>query len=63
MSNEQLYVFCWGNNPQRALMKGRRCRVLCRGKMNSCKIEFIDSGHTACVSRNALRKVEDEQRS
>jgi hypothetical protein len=53
---EQLYIFRWGNNPQRAEMKGRKCKVLCRGSMNSCGIEFIDNGETACVSRNALRK-------
>lgn len=54
---EQLYVFRWGNNPQRAKMKGRVCRVLARGGMNSCKIQFVDNGQTECVSRNALRKV------
>ena len=52
---EYPYIFAWGNNPKRAKMKGRRCKVLCRGKMNSCKIEFED-GQQECVSRNALRK-------
>lgn len=54
---EQLYVFRWGNNPQRAKMKGRICRIVIRGRMNSCKIRFVDNGQIECVSRNALRKV------
>ena len=54
-----LYVYRWGNNPVRAKMKGRICKVICRGKMNSCTIEFIDSGERCITSRNALRKVLD----
>ena len=60
---EQLYKFCWGNNSERAKMKGRVCRVLARGKMNSCMIEFIDGEEpkSACVSRNALRKLSEDK--
>lgn len=54
---EQLYKYCWGNNEKRRIMKGRICRVLSRGKKNSCSIEFIDNDQKECVSRNALRKV------
>lgn len=54
---EQLYIFCWGNNEKRKNMKGRVCRVLKRGKKNSCSIEFTDNGQKEIVSRNALRKV------
>jgi hypothetical protein len=36
--------------------KGWRCRVLCRGTMNSCLLEFED-GFRVVTSRNALRKV------
>lgn len=35
--------------------KGTLCRVLVRGKMNSCLVEFED-GYLAVTSRNALRK-------
>jgi hypothetical protein len=35
--------------------KGQLCRVLVRGKMNSCAVEFED-GFRAVTSRNALRK-------
>ena len=50
------YIFGWGNNVKRATMKGRKCRVLYGGRMNSCVIEFED-GQRECVSRNALRRV------
>ena len=51
-----LYRFCWGNNPKRATMQGRVCRVICRGTMNSAMIEFTDNGQREVVSRNALRR-------
>jgi hypothetical protein len=57
---EQLYVYRWANNPVRQKMTGRTCRVLARGKMNTCMIEFIDTGERTTTSRNALRKVHDE---
>lgn len=55
--NEVLYRYCWGNNEKRATMKGRICRVIVRGSMNSCMIEFIDNKERSIVSRNSLRKV------
>lgn len=36
--------------------KGERCKVLARGKMNSCMVEFED-GYLAVTSRNALRRL------
>lgn len=56
--SSQWYIYCWGNTPERKLLKGRKCKVLARGKMNSCKVEFENS-EQHCVSRNALRKVQD----
>ena len=50
------YIFCWGNNSKRATLKGKLCKVLFRGRMNSALVEFKD-GQRECVSRNALRKV------
>ena len=35
---------------------GQPCRVLARGKMNSCRIEFED-GVQHIVSRNSIRKL------
>lgn len=59
---EQLYEYRWGNNKDargryRLQFKGRKCRVLVRGKMNSCCVEFIDTGEQLNTSRNALRKA------
>lgn len=47
----QFYVYRWN----RMGRKGQICRVLARGNMNSCLIEFAD-GFKAITSRNALRK-------
>lgn len=33
-----------------------KAKVLARGKMNSCLIEFIDNNQREVVSRNALKK-------
>lgn len=59
--DEQLYVYRWGNNEKRATMKGRICRVLGRGQMNSCLIEFVDNGQCEVTSRNALRKTRSQE--
>lgn len=45
------YVYFWN----RMGRKGHFCRVVCRGKMNSCMVEFED-GLWAVTSRNAIRK-------
>ena len=49
------YVYMWGNNPKRATLKGRRCRVEIRGPFNSALVQF-ENGEYCNVSRNALRK-------
>lgn len=36
--------------------KGQRCRVLARGKLNSCLVEFVD-GTRVVTSRWAVRKI------
>ena len=51
----KLYIFNWANNEKRKTMKGRVCKVLHRGKMNSALIEFVDNGQREVVSRNSLR--------
>jgi len=50
------YTYRWGNNTKRLKLKGRRCRVVCRGRLNSALIEFMDTGQREVVSRNALRR-------
>jgi len=49
------YVYYW-DHPEGASRKGRRCRVIVRGKMNSCQVEFED-GFNMITSRNAIRKA------
>ena len=55
----KLYIFNWANNEKRKTMKGRVCKVLHRGKMNSALIEFVDNGQREVVSRNSLRIAKD----
>ncbi len=55
------YVYTWGNpkkplNEKRLTLKGRKCRVLVTGRMNSVKVEF-ENGQHEIVSRRALRRI------
>lgn len=52
---DQLYVYRWGR--YLPALKGQRCRVLARGKLNTALVEFVETGVKHVVSRNALRKV------
>jgi hypothetical protein len=55
--SEYPYVYAWGNNPVRATLRGRRCRVLVRSRRhNSCLVEFED-GRRVVTSRHALRRA------
>jgi hypothetical protein len=49
------YIYRWKNNTKRATMYKRVCRVIARGKLNSCLIEFLN-GQREVVSRNSIRK-------
>ena len=51
-----IYRYAWGNNEKRAMLKGKRCKVIVRGRMNSALVEF-ENGQREIVSRNALRRV------
>jgi hypothetical protein len=51
------YVYHWGNTPERAAMKGRRCRVVSRGAKGSVLVEF-ENGQREVVSLRALRHAE-----
>jgi len=51
-----LYTYAWGNNPKRAGMKGRTCRLLARLALGSVYIEFTDDGQREVTSRRALRR-------
>jgi hypothetical protein len=54
-SNE--FIFRWGNNAKRAELKGRVCKIVARGKMNTVCVKFTDTGEIVYTSRRALRKV------
>lgn len=61
------YYYAWKNNPdmnlypcpKRLSLFKRRCKVLKRGGMNSCLVEF-ENGQREIVSRNAIRKCQKE---
>ena len=53
------HIFSWGNNSKRAMLKGRKCRILATGAKNSAIIEF-ENGQQECVSRRALRRLKEE---
>ncbi len=52
------HTYYWGNNSKRKTMKGRKCKVLTAGKMNSILIEF-ENGQRECVSRRAVRRIKE----
>ena len=54
-TNDFPYIYTWGNNPKRATLKGRKCRVLARLALNSCVVQF-ENGQKEVVSRNALKR-------
>ena len=56
------YRYAWGNNPLRASLKGRRCRIFAVASRNSVGVEFED-GFRVVTSRRALRKVKSESLS
>lgn len=45
------YIYRWNRQGR----KGHPCRVLARGTLNSCLVEFAD-GYRMVTSRNAIRK-------
>lgn len=53
----QLYIYRWGNNSKRKTMQHRVCKIIARGKMNSCLVEFMDDGQREVISRNAIRII------
>lgn len=50
------HTYAWGNNAKRATLKGRRCSIIARGRMQSVLVEFED-GQREIVSFRALRKI------
>lgn len=50
------YYYAWKNNPKRATLHRRHCRVLQRLAANSAIVEF-ENGQREVISRNALKKI------
>jgi hypothetical protein len=46
---------CGGKYPEIGKRKGTRCRLIARGKLNSCVVEFED-GARFVTSRNGLQR-------
>ena len=51
------YIYVWGNDPTRAKMKGRRCRII-RNLGFERLIEFTDNNERVVASKMALRRAE-----
>jgi len=51
-----VYYYVWKNNAKRVVMYRRLCKVMVRGAMNSCLVQFLDNEEREVVSRNALRR-------
>jgi hypothetical protein len=49
------HTYVWGNNEKRKTLKGQKCRILARMRMNSIVIEF-ENGEQEVTSRYAIRK-------
>ncbi len=56
ISQGECWPYYWRVRARLPERKGQRCRVLVRGKMNSCLVEFQD-GFKVVTSRNYLRRV------
>ena len=52
-----VYKYAWGNNPVRAALKGRKCKLIATGTRNTVLIEMADTGERVTTSRRALRKL------
>lgn len=53
------YTYAWRNNEKRETLYGRKFIVLVRGRANSALVEFTDNGQREVISRNAIRKEEN----
>jgi len=53
-----VYIYCWGNSPFRATLKGRKCRVIKRGD-DMVVLEF-DDGQQVVSSSWAIKRAKEE---
>lgn len=50
-----IYRYTWGNNEKRKALKGKRCKLIACGALNSVLIEF-ENGKKVVSDRRALRR-------
>ena len=50
-------IYYWRVRTRLPERKGTLCRVLARGKMNSCLVEFLEDGYKVITSRNYVKKL------
>jgi hypothetical protein len=50
------FIYYWRVKTRLPDRKGMICKVLVRGKMNNCLVEFED-GYRVVTSRNFVRKI------
>jgi hypothetical protein len=50
-------IYIWRVRTRLPERYGQRCRVLVRGRMNSCLVEFED-GYKVVTSRNYVRRAQ-----
>jgi hypothetical protein len=55
IEDRMIYTYYWRVKTRYPERFGQFCRVLSRGKMNSCLVEFAD-GYRTITSRNYVRK-------
>ena len=55
------HKYIWGNNPVRAKLKGRLCRIIAHGAKGSIIVEF-ENGQREYISRWAVRKLSTRQK-
>jgi hypothetical protein len=50
------YPYIWRVKTRYPDRKGTRCRVIARGRMNTCYLEFETDKYRSFTSRNYIRK-------
>ena len=56
LTQRKVYIYAWGNNSVRKKYKGKTCRILARGRMNSILLLF-ENGKKLVSSRYSVRLV------
>lgn len=62
LSNDAIFDYYWRVKTRLPERFGHKCRVLTRGGMNSCVVEFED-GHKIVTSRNFVRRIKGNDKS